>query len=1088
MANALVALNYIKQSDGTYRLHFPINTTNEVYYDIENNVTLKKYLSTITPGGIMHTVETDEDRLALTVATVKLMDVVKVTGDKNALYYVTDIEKLGTEEGFTPFVDPNKFVSKENGTGEEGGTTIINDAFVGESPSNTVTYGDMIIDMPKGLEDGTVNIDMTVKNANTVNFDYINQRVIGTFPEQDKFTQTLRSCLSPNGLYMYVEVSDGTIGKGIVYNVNGTKLTYMNTVMSFTDLTSDRSCNFTKDNRCILIADSVGIHVAYRSADDSIFIYMSNTISTIYAKSISYTANPNIIIGVNNNTLKPFALSMTTAYNDAIPSITCTDISSTYFTGVITNFSVTRCITSKNGEYLVFATGEKGGYIFVYTTSETATASYYGVYFQAIGLTITDIAISEDLKYVGVCSQENWFTFYSIENFRSPGRMRDIIIDNVVYQSCAFTYGSEALVGFGYRTDGEPKRVVSVFNLDPATGVIADSSRTHTFINDVEDVTDILISPTTNCGYVLHNGHGNITPFISNGIVLEDVVMSSGTFISPMIAMSNDGKYCASVSAYGNDGISGTINLYKVIDDGSMLHFKTDKLPLNNISGVTTTNNPTIHAVKWIDNMLFISHTFTSASGSENRVSIYRYVESTDKLILVNTTDYINSMIVTDFIRSEYIESTAWLTYIVNNGDYIHFYKLTNTTSGTIIDNIKYGAGWNPNATIIDVAFYKRYMVVLYNASPYIKILKYADGSNGYSTPETTYNTSLSLGAAPTSIQINTSAKTMIITYNTAPYVEVFTLTDVGNNLDHRIAKIDDSTHVNLPTVPLQWSKLIYGGKYILFCKNGTPKEYYFGTVSGSKLAIIKSGKLDDAIINSSIKRPDFDETKNLLIEKDDTRPYAHVFKTTEIPATTSIHIEGKLDKATNSWTNAIITSSNDANIENIYLTYNEETGRACIVIIPKYDTWFEGYVSIDRITYQGVSNIDTKYEVSFGDFLTSGDYTNLYEYIKEVESNTNELLNNRSVVTKDVIENVEITTDGWVNKLDTLGYYVYTIKSDLIKSTSTVMMDVIGVLGAEIANNASVISNTTEYNGYSEIYAVDLPTGSFFVNITIIN
>ena len=91
-----------KQNDGTFVAIFPISTVNDVYFDIDNNITLAQYLEEHDFTNFIEVAD-DATRLALTNADVSNMTLVKVISS-GKIYYVTDITKLGTEDAFTELI------------------------------------------------------------------------------------------------------------------------------------------------------------------------------------------------------------------------------------------------------------------------------------------------------------------------------------------------------------------------------------------------------------------------------------------------------------------------------------------------------------------------------------------------------------------------------------------------------------------------------------------------------------------------------------------------------------------------------------------------------------------------------------------------------------------------------------------------------------------------------------------------------------------------------------------------------------------------------------------------------------------------
>ena len=91
-----------KQQDGTFVAIFPISTVNDVYFDIDNNITLAQYLNEHDFTNYIEVAD-EAAREALTNADVSNMTLVKVIST-GKIYYVTNPEKLGTDEAFTELI------------------------------------------------------------------------------------------------------------------------------------------------------------------------------------------------------------------------------------------------------------------------------------------------------------------------------------------------------------------------------------------------------------------------------------------------------------------------------------------------------------------------------------------------------------------------------------------------------------------------------------------------------------------------------------------------------------------------------------------------------------------------------------------------------------------------------------------------------------------------------------------------------------------------------------------------------------------------------------------------------------------------
>jgi len=96
-------LNFKQDGTNSFVTVFPINTTEEVYFDIDNNIKLSEYLKNNSSN---KEVNTDADRFALTSDDVKAMDIVKVN-NPFAYYLVKDVNNLSSDAGYIKLITGN---------------------------------------------------------------------------------------------------------------------------------------------------------------------------------------------------------------------------------------------------------------------------------------------------------------------------------------------------------------------------------------------------------------------------------------------------------------------------------------------------------------------------------------------------------------------------------------------------------------------------------------------------------------------------------------------------------------------------------------------------------------------------------------------------------------------------------------------------------------------------------------------------------------------------------------------------------------------------------------------------------------------
>jgi len=90
----------MRQEDGKFIPIFPINTINEVYYNIDKNKKLSMHLRTLIKSV---EVESIDDLYKLTTGDVKTFDIIKVSqGDR--YFIVKDTKNLNSELGYMEFL------------------------------------------------------------------------------------------------------------------------------------------------------------------------------------------------------------------------------------------------------------------------------------------------------------------------------------------------------------------------------------------------------------------------------------------------------------------------------------------------------------------------------------------------------------------------------------------------------------------------------------------------------------------------------------------------------------------------------------------------------------------------------------------------------------------------------------------------------------------------------------------------------------------------------------------------------------------------------------------------------------------------
>lgn len=103
MATTVSNIIWVKDYNGEYVATLPINTIEEVYYDIDNGIKLKDVLKQIVQ---YIQVDTLSEMYNLTKNDVSLGTIVKVI-DSGNVYRVIDLDKLNLPEGYELANGPN---------------------------------------------------------------------------------------------------------------------------------------------------------------------------------------------------------------------------------------------------------------------------------------------------------------------------------------------------------------------------------------------------------------------------------------------------------------------------------------------------------------------------------------------------------------------------------------------------------------------------------------------------------------------------------------------------------------------------------------------------------------------------------------------------------------------------------------------------------------------------------------------------------------------------------------------------------------------------------------------------------------------
>ena len=93
-----------RDNDGNFVPVFPINTTNEVYTDIDNDVKLSTFLNGILKA---KTVNSIDEMYTLTPSDVNVNDFIKII-DTNSYFIVKDTNNLNSKLGYMEIITEEK--------------------------------------------------------------------------------------------------------------------------------------------------------------------------------------------------------------------------------------------------------------------------------------------------------------------------------------------------------------------------------------------------------------------------------------------------------------------------------------------------------------------------------------------------------------------------------------------------------------------------------------------------------------------------------------------------------------------------------------------------------------------------------------------------------------------------------------------------------------------------------------------------------------------------------------------------------------------------------------------------------------------
>lgn len=167
----ITSFQRVKQDDGTYAIILPITSTENVYIDIAEGKTLGDFLENEGRPTTINTVPTEEDRFKLTSASVKLMDIVKVT-ETNKLYFIVDLENLDNEAGYEAIssVDADTTMMRDN---NRNGVTTITDAYAVKDITPPSADKQLLIQLPTTAFSGNeIDMELTLNCDNSTKFTY----------------------------------------------------------------------------------------------------------------------------------------------------------------------------------------------------------------------------------------------------------------------------------------------------------------------------------------------------------------------------------------------------------------------------------------------------------------------------------------------------------------------------------------------------------------------------------------------------------------------------------------------------------------------------------------------------------------------------------------------------------------------------------------------------------------------------------------------------------------------------------------------------------------------------------------------------
>lgn len=1096
----------VKQEDGTYKIVFPINTLNEVYYDLENDITLKEYLETEGSTKLI-TVANDDVRFALTSDSVSKMNVVHVASTSN-LYFVINLEKLSEEAGYLPFPgndSDSKYLHKETITVNGDSNMVTSHDVYTYVGSNGVVDSDVMIKLPiEGTSNGiSVSADIDLSGDDHIMLNNLNNFSIDEFAGNDGDGGNGVICSDIAGLGTHMIVSGkGTTNVVKAYAINDSKATSMDIGSVFT--TDVTKCSMADDGSHFAALDGSGLRLFYKLTDS--LYYETSTITSITtSSSVSFIKVLDPFRTLSSSTTRNYnsePLYLVVGFTNTAPKVyqfggfnSATDITSQNLF-VFNSAIVTSVAATPDSRYVMFGTSNGSPAVLMYSFS--IFSAKYSTLTSSIQTGVaSQVYIAPDYSKVGIVrtSAPAVLSVYTVSSFNITSTVTNITNGGAI-STVKFTADNHVLIA-GYKGAAANDRWIKYVNL----------ANVGTLLN-TDTMENLITQPLSNIGFSSNSKYGfvikgttidtspQILPFERTDSRLVSVTGSNPTemAISEHAVISQNGKYMALIPIEAaSTSIETPLSVYKKIDG------VFTKLP--HASTITSIQSSTVKSIV-INNDGTLVCVVT-----QTRIYIYRNIGNDvyTELIVPSTTGPYTCATLTEPFNGynylilgmeayPYIEMYSMPSPTATDLSFVA-QKYTGTITSPEIANSVVGLGSYSNRYV--------YMAVEASAST-CDVYQYAFGGGTIlNTPDLLGTFSFATGDT---ITLQTSFDGEYI--SVIPSSDTWKIFTRNNSLDVSELTINGVTATDVSDIQFDINKTY------MYTVDSSYKKIQCYSLKQTDDAMVKNATListytDNAL--SNIKKIYITDSEyGRLVAYAGVYPYVFVFDIKKISGFCNLTFSGTLltDSGTtengigysrNIWKNTALSYNNPELIRDVHAATLKSNGYGVIVIRTVDGKLINHNVQISKFIIFDSPNTDIDYNrfLISNTLLTGGTIENIVNIpnkstsFDDVNFTGSATLNNKNISTLTRERNVVMGTGKWIAELvpgSTVTHYKYRIYDHRITTESIVNVDIKDIASLNIATAANIKGITIEGDGHVDLFATNKPTGDIIVDVNIFN